>query len=77
MFRAPSPGLTALPYRAADDADFFPLPAGYRQDPRWIAAQADYIREDDGEADTAITMRRIEAAYRMYDIQREYADGAP
>lgn len=55
----------------------FSLPAGYRQDPRWIAAQADYIREDDGEADTAITMRRIEAAYRMYDIQREYADGAP
>lgn len=53
------------------------MPAGYRQDPRWIAAQADYIREDDGEADTAITMRRIEAAYRMYDIQREYADGAP
>lgn len=45
---------------------------GYREDPRWLEAQHDYIRED-GDSDTGILQRRIEAAYRMEAIQREYA----
>jgi hypothetical protein len=48
--------------------------SAYRQDPRWQAAQADYVAEHEDLNAEADFVQRTMAAFRMYEI--EYRDAA-
>lgn len=46
----------------------------YRNDPRWKAAQADYVADvQPGERAVDALIRRQDAAVRMYRVETEYA----
>jgi len=51
-------------------------PASYRDDPDWLLAQAEYIYPDADDPDTA-TALRVQAAFRMCEIQKSYRDAPP
>ena len=43
--------------------------AGFRDDPEWQAARAEYTAELDGEDDSQALVRRVRAAFRLYEIE--------
>lgn len=47
---------------------------GYRDDPRWQEAQSVYAAEDYETDPDVAYVRRIEAAFEMREITREYAN---
>ncbi len=49
------------------------MTSAYRTDPRWLEAHADLLAEQrDDEDEEAAYARRVDAAVRLRDIEKEY-----
>ncbi len=49
-----------------------PTPLDYRDDPRWQAVREDYMRHDPDVSAAVQTLRRLQCARRLFEIEIAY-----